>query len=441
MNPRRIVSSPRAPAGEPRGFVLVGVVMFILVLTILGLSLFSLSGFEAQFMQNSLDNADVFNAAVGGLERAKFALIHGNTLESVKANLPIEGAQYAVARQGPDPADTTGTVDWNGTEDIWIRVLATQNGERKLLEARYQPSFTTDLYGRLMTLYGALPQGAGAFDTCLYVQEHSYNDPTEDRSQQTVLDGEVWQNNTYTDWALPVAPLSTLSFPLFSGVPLPELDSYFAAHFATAVEANGNGQSHHYTLTGIGRRNDVGFYKSTWTGGDWSLKIDSGSPVTIEVSGVVIWMFDHGFFSTRPVTVEGTVNDMLVMVAKPSTDEDQPNSGISTESSLDSPTVPVVLVTSGRVDLETFANPDLSTTIDFLSIFARNALIMGPRADPNGPPHALTLRHPSGVSHPANATLEKLYDLGLLPNVATGSGRKLTMEPGTWREVIESNPS
>lgn len=441
MSLRRLVSSLRSPAGEPRGFVLVGVVMFILVLTILGLSLFSLSGFEAQFMQNSLDTADAFYAAVGGLERAKFALIHGNTLESVTANLPIEGVQYAVARQGPDAADTMGTVAWNGPE-VWIRVLATKNGERKLLEARYHPSRTTDLYGRLMTLYGALPQGAGAFDTCLYVQEHSYNPPFEDRSQQTILDGEVWQNNTDTGWALPLSPEPAF---VFGGVPLPELDSYFAAHFATAIEADGNGQSHHYTPTGIGKPNDVGFYKSTWTGGDWGLKIDSGPPpVRITVSGIVIWMFDHGFFSQRPVTVEGTVNDMLVMVAKPSTDPNQHNSGISTSSSLDSPNgVPVVLVTSGRVDLEMYEDPDLSATIDFLSIFARNVLIMGPRADPNGnQPQALTLKHPlPGVSHPANATLEKLYDLGLLPNVAPGAGRKLTMEPGTWREVTESNPS
>ena len=39
--------------GEASGFVLVGVVMIALALTILGLSLFSLSGYESQFLDRS----------------------------------------------------------------------------------------------------------------------------------------------------------------------------------------------------------------------------------------------------------------------------------------------------------------------------------------------------------------------------------------------------
>ena len=52
-----------APA-EARGFMLVGVVMFMLALTILGMSLFALSSYEAQFYtasasrEQSMQNAE-----------------------------------------------------------------------------------------------------------------------------------------------------------------------------------------------------------------------------------------------------------------------------------------------------------------------------------------------------------------------------------------------
>src|SRR6266487_6565136 len=77
----------RVPGGE-RGFVLVGVVMLVLALTILGLSLFSLSSFESQFLGRSLDGACAFHAANGGLDRARFALAATESLQSVRVGLP-----------------------------------------------------------------------------------------------------------------------------------------------------------------------------------------------------------------------------------------------------------------------------------------------------------------------------------------------------------------
>ena len=82
MSPRS-ASLPTAVGGTDRGFVLVGVAMFVLVLTILGLSLFTLSGFEAQFFARANERAEAFNTAASGIERARFALLATDSLQPV----------------------------------------------------------------------------------------------------------------------------------------------------------------------------------------------------------------------------------------------------------------------------------------------------------------------------------------------------------------------
>jgi Tfp pilus assembly protein PilX len=87
---------------QARGFILVGVTMFVIVLTILGLSLFSLSGFEAQFLNDSMERQQAFYSASGGIERAKWVLLRPNAkLQDVKNNLPLDGVVYAAATQAP----------------------------------------------------------------------------------------------------------------------------------------------------------------------------------------------------------------------------------------------------------------------------------------------------------------------------------------------------
>jgi hypothetical protein len=56
---------------DDRGFVIVGVVMFVLALTILGLSLFSLSSYESQFLNRSLarEQACGLQHPFGGVDR------------------------------------------------------------------------------------------------------------------------------------------------------------------------------------------------------------------------------------------------------------------------------------------------------------------------------------------------------------------------------------
>src|SRR5436309_4094894 len=114
---------PADGRGSGRGFVLVGVVMLVLALTILGLSLFSLSSFESQFLGRSLDGACAFHAANGGLDRARFALAATESLQSVRAGLP-EHVVSTTAFQEQEPGDTltTGQVLWGGGPVV-IRVV------------------------------------------------------------------------------------------------------------------------------------------------------------------------------------------------------------------------------------------------------------------------------------------------------------------------------
>ena len=73
---RRPLPQPRR---DERGFILVGVVTFMLALTILGLSLFALSSYEAQFFFASASREQSLQRAESGMELVK-ALISSTAL-------------------------------------------------------------------------------------------------------------------------------------------------------------------------------------------------------------------------------------------------------------------------------------------------------------------------------------------------------------------------
>ncbi len=436
---------PETPIRREGGFALVGVVMFILVLTILGLSLFSLTGYESQFMQHSMERAEAFQAAAGGLDRARFALMSTEILASVKQGLPLDGVTYAFARQGND---TTGPVHWMGplAKDIVIRVKAEKNGETRFLEAIYSPDRARSLYRHLMALSAVDSAGLVVFRRDPVNKNPS---PDEPNYRATYLSGEVWQNDLSTSSIRPLGYPEQWTSPAVTigGVPEPELDSYFLQHFAGATEATDPGASDHYILDAASAPDQVGFFRSTWVSGDWSLNMTHPEP-QVQVNGTAIWLFERGLRSERTVEVSGSgnPNDMLVLVAKKqTTDSDDPGAGIALLGSIDSPSVPVVLVSNGGVLVENRAwsqqaDYDRATTVSYLSIFARYARILGPDPGPDpstGP--RLTLGHQNG--DPADLLLDKLTDLGLLPNTGGGPKGKLRFLTGSWREVTEPNPN
>ncbi len=137
-------SPPDVPSS--RGFVLVGVVMFVLALTILGLSVFSLSSYEAQFLRHSHDEVQAFNDAMGGLDRAAYALARTDSLESVRVHLP-------------PGIDSTSSWQWSGTNrviygpvnadsTVWVKVCAHRGPAERVVTAGFIPTSTQNYYNR-----------------------------------------------------------------------------------------------------------------------------------------------------------------------------------------------------------------------------------------------------------------------------------------------------
>ena len=122
------MSRPVRRAHAEAGFILPGVVMFVLVLTIIGLSLFSLSSYEAQFLHQTLRKTEAFYEASSAIDRARFVLMSTRNLSSVSAMSGTGSIEYAVAVQGND---STGTVDWNSEDSVLVRVRTNKNNEKR----------------------------------------------------------------------------------------------------------------------------------------------------------------------------------------------------------------------------------------------------------------------------------------------------------------------
>lgn len=444
------------------GFALIGVVMFVLVLTILGLSLFTLSGFESQFMQSSMDRAEAMFTAASGLDRALFVLARTESLGAVTKNPPIaDSIVYALARQDGKPSgpDSTADIDWSGG-DILVRVMAQNDGQRKMIEAKFHPS-SIDLYDRLMTL-SAQPDPAQG-DTGLFVYRHSHHLPpdTTTRWPQTYLRGEVWQNpgtnvttHIFRFGSIPVhmapSPLGVTFRPGSDIVPHPDVQSYLQANLGNApnpITPSEQGGRLRFTLDASGNPDDVKFYKSSGqfyggalNSGGYSLNLESALRPEFYVNGTAIWMLPNGLRSYHTVEVFETPDatpDMLVLVCGKHVAS---NTGFMLHGALDAGAVPIILVTDGRAVLQNHLDAEQTTRIDWLSIYAWKALIMGPESKhpPGIPPYkTMTLSHPNLPA--VKALLEKLYDLGLLPNLQGGVRGKFQQVAGTWREIPQPN--
>lgn len=424
---------------EDSGFVLVGVVMFVLALTILGISLFSLSSFESQFMTRSLQGEQAFNAATSGITRATHRLTTKGILGDVAALAGSDNITSAVAIQVKSGIpDSVGAVVFGG-EDVCVRVTATVAGVSRRLESWYAPQATSiNIYKRLMALSSP--------DSSLHILcfDPPIWDDTKPRWSQVRLNGTVWMNSSNTTPCdsigppPPPPPVLTPAFESFGGVPFPSLDAYWAARWATATPVTNPGNANVFNLDATSSPDQVHFFKTVAPDpGDprWSLKVTNlGPSPEINVDGTAIWMFDRGASFLPHVTVKGLSTSLLILVAKPTTSSDEEfGSGISFISSLESQGPGVVLISDGRVNIETdFQNASVSN-VPFLTIFAARAQIMGPLDDPPGGfVPLMTLSHPTG--HSLDTRLDFLWDNAYLPNATGMTGAALVFRPGSWRQ-------
>jgi hypothetical protein len=400
------------------GFALIGVVMFVLVLTILGLSLFSLSSFEAQFFTQSTSQAEAFAAASDGMERARFVLAATESLGAVKGWVTGGLIVNAVAKQGNvgfASPESLARVQWNG-DDITIRVLAIQRGQRSLLEARYRPIKPEDYYKRLMTLSGdltiipAAPIGGG---------------PSEPRI--TVLQGEIWKNGSNPVTCAGVHPLRP-----GGGVSAPDIGSYLASPATPVVDIDpttGPTGTDHWILSASG---SYTVFTTPSAGANYSIESSAGN-VRVDVSGTAVWLLDRGFRADDEVKVSGGLGSALIIVAgKTAITGPDAERGFNLLGGMSS-TIPVVLVTDGICGIEHKNNNARGTSLlPLVSIYARDVVLMG-----SGAPGSQTLIYPSAL----DPILDVLRGLGLLPNMPAGGDADLPPVAGTWRDITESNPS
>ena len=408
---------------EASGFVLVGVVMFVLALTILGVSLFSLSSYEAQFFGRSSDETTAFYAALGGIERAKFVLARKRHYEDVTLGLPLGDIVNATATR-TDNGQSTGVVDFTGTVPVDIRVTANHNGASRTVQQRFIPVKPNHIYRRLIT----------AYDGVKVIQTETIG-PQVDRSPQTYMDGAVWQHNPDILWnsLAQVDPSPFSRTVTVADVPHPDVVSYISVHqtFVTPAVNQGN-----YDLTsGNVFYETSGTLTGTLNGyGDGYGAYSSGTS-TITVSGTAIWLLDHGFKSDKSVQVNaGPVNPsqpmpLLIIVARDPVGRPPEESAINFLGGLNS-TVPVIIVSDGTVDIEHLNDfSGVSTLASYISIFANYVVFGGPT-----PGWSARIIHPSTLST-IDWVIDDLYDAGLLPNSTAGISTQFVTVPRTWREV------
>ncbi len=440
MSPR----PPAAPRGQS-GFVLIGVIIFVLALTIIGLSLYSLSSYEAGFLERSIAGEQAFQSALGGIELVKFKLAATSQLGSVAGAVGVQNVTAAVAIQektsGPD---STGAVVWQPDQPMLIRVTARVPVGGDLVERRLQAQFTPiqerNLYSYVISTPGrvTIVPTAGA-------------DPNPstwtDRRFTVDLPGpcRVWETAQPVDttWKSILGAGRPACILTSSTVPGPAVDAYIAAHPLAAMqrmppwpEAIGTP----YTVPLDGSTAPVYYRESTDPGDDgYSLYYRPPyypTPVTLQVRGRVVLVFQNGVRFDAQVNVQrvGNPNEAcLVIVAGPSTDPAQQQTGIFFFGGLVSE-IPVVLVSSGNVEIAHLNNPQNPSSAPDISIFASNVTLIGPESAAPGSPQMTLAHDPTGGLDTRH--IPYLAPLGALPNVTTYSDRRLRFVAGSWRDSL-----
>jgi hypothetical protein len=441
---------PRRPIrSEASGFVLVGVVIFVLALVILGLSLFSLSSYEGQFVERTKESDAAFYAASSGIEHAKFAIARSESLGLVSASLfPTPEVVYARA-QRLDNGDTVGSIkDMPEGTPIEIRVMARVRNQRRMIQARFIPVQTDNVYKRLISAQdgiqiGAFFDGIPAMPTC----------------GRVYLDGKIRVTNTDASWmaCASVNPGAVTN----DDVPLPDLASYWARFWdmATEVETDpGNKIQLTNGATLPGGPADVEFFKTTQDPNndvvvgenplDFSVSfVDrQGTKPRIRTNGdgprTYVWLLDHGIRVAQGMDLFSDDGDCLVIVARHVRKPGSDHIGIWFPYPMNNQNnCPVILVSDAEVHygFEPPGPHDQPGRLNHVSIFAKAVWLGGP-FDPPIPGTDLIVRHLEGTTYDQkNGLIDRLCELGALPNTESGGMRFDVAEDG-WAELNPDYP-
>jgi hypothetical protein len=425
-------------AGE-RGFVLVGVIIFMLALTILGLSLFSLSNYESRFLGSSVDEAQAFYAASGGMEHALFALAKDpDHMSAVKASLPWENIVYARAEQG---ADSVGAIQPDTTQWVTVRVRSsvmvnTRTAATCMIESQFKPQLGSFVYRYLMSLTDP--------DTAITILANPGNVDLGTNPQPA----KVWQNSPLEIYTTGIGhvPVSIRH----GGVPAADLTDFMPGGtvWSNATDPRVPGNSNDIVLqAGNGQWE---FFKTPYNpavgNAGWTLKDTLDNP-NIQVNGKCVWMLDHGVFFKKRVILQRssqTGTSALVVVALKGTDAADPKAAIWFADGIDKGNsgnsnqnyCPIIFVTDGRVRIET--NGPQGVTMPYITVYANSCYLSAPNG--NGASKRVDLIHdvnapedqPSGI-------LQELADLGLLPGVPPATAARFKFVSGTWKQITSTS--
>lgn len=432
--PRGFKGSGARP--DERGFVLIGVVMFVLALTILGLSLFNLSSYEAQFLGRSRRSVQTLNDAMSGIEWARMVLGRERKLQAVaptQSAWPTRPANVVSveAWQG-DTSNTTGNINFTNGGPVGVRVLADdQRGERRMVEIQYQAQVPDVLYRNVIDSY----------DFIRVIGVDGQNHP-----RRTTLYGTVRLNSNDLSWMNNLWP-PLPGAPVVGGVPFPQVSAFIANHPTGLVPTSTGTGSYTFSATG-----DVTFFTWVPTTSVVTLYDDSEAgapppPVDFNVSGTCVWILPKGMRINRPVRVNGLSSDRLVIVAgkmsglpnnvPPKEPDGSWIEGIWFFSGLESTQVPVVLVSDAQVVISHGQQTTAPGTANAISIFAKSVYLEGPEtANGVSPLNVQRLRHDVDM----DVIIDELAGKGALPNLS-GGARVFSALPGTWRELDPDYPS
>jgi hypothetical protein len=407
--PARTTAVPRES-----GIVLIAVVIFVLALTILVLSLYGLSSYEAQFFQRSVDGEQAFQSAMGGLERAKFLLCSVWPYQLGRVKLPWPAGTHVVAAVAMQTVagvtDSLGPVHWDPDSIITIRVTADVNGEQRTVEGRFAPHEAASYYKQLISTSG------GVF----------VEDSAGTRLQTVSLVGPVWQGSPAAGLTWPNLLAPPPVEPTSGFVEDPAVAPYFAAHPPDEFLPGGTGSPYHlqHDVPGL-----PVFYSSPAIPD--SFFHPTNAAATVVVRGLAVWLFPGGVRFDSPVTInaQGHANDAcLVIVAGPAGPYDEPTDptvGIRFGSGLNA-YIPVILVTSGTVAIEQIADNMTATSAADLAVYAHDVRLTGPR---NVAGTTLNLMHPP-TSLLDSRHVDQLAGQNALPNAT--AGHSLALVPGSW---------
>jgi hypothetical protein len=431
--------SPPHPAADERGFILVGVVMFMLALTILGLSLFALSSYEAQFFVASAAREQSLENSESGMElvKALVAAKDSSRLEFAHLAEGQMGVTSAMAYQwrSPDVSDTTsmGPVNWDST--MVIVVSAKSGGVKRTLQARYIPVAAENPYKRLIAA------GTGV----------SVNIKNSTSPSVLQLQGRVWQPvNSDADTSWTSYANWTSGGPIERGSPPPPLVQQFVdAHPVAGLSAPTDGTNldevGDYDLKFDTSASPTFFFKSPdqptaagETGDPYYQKysLDVGDELNISVKGVAVWVIPGGACFKKQVNVKamssGTPSALVIVATANGRSTGTENRGLWFQGGLDVNTtngnVPIYLVSEGDISVVQLNDASLSPGSNALSIVAGGQVEIG---GPDSGDQA-TFGYDASTM---DALTDQLMAQGALPLITGGGGANFVAVKQTWLET------